>query len=67
MDTQSNLEDIAIVDYKYRADKLFDFSQIEQEHISSQEKDLLLKFRDDTRGNWIKTPPPIFLNQDVLN
>ena len=41
-DTQSNLEAFE-KDYRYRTDKLFDFSQIEMEQINSQD----ITFRDD--------------------
>lgn len=32
---QSNLEEMAVVDYRYRTEKMFDFSQLEEDHLMS--------------------------------
>lgn len=37
-DNQSNLEDMAVVDYRYRTEKMFDFSQLEEDHLISSFK-----------------------------
>lgn len=34
-DNQSNLEEMAVVDYRYRMEKMFDFSQVEEDHLMS--------------------------------
>jgi len=67
-ETQSNLEEIAIVDYKYRTDKLFDYSQIEQDRINKQNiANEHVSFREETRGTSGFKTPPVFLSKEILN